>query len=316
LVFAGFVAILLWRRFDWDATFPQGTLSRRTADEHSTTAALSPKPATPSIPGHSVGRPRTIPGLEEFEGYAPTLDAGLTQIVFAVASGAESHGDFDLYLATRKNPSDSFQRPRRLDECSSSDRETDPTLSPDGLELIFVRAETSGGATLMRSMRSSLSESFSEPETLSIPNLPSGPGVEYDSPQLLHDGGDLIVRVTERRSGDANPTYFMAPRYSLEEPFGNAAPLPVFVEKERHFLTGDGLRAFVARRYTIQLCCRPTLDAPFSAPGRIGALEATFTGMAEGPIWVSPAEDFLFYCVTTVNESHQQRRSLRQVRFR
>jgi hypothetical protein len=288
----------------------------RTAGEHSVTATLSPKPASSSIPGQRVGQPRSIPGLEPFEGYAPTLNAKLTQIVFAVPSSAQNSPDFDLYLASRDKPMDAFQSPLRLDACSSSDDECDPTLSPDGLELVFVRTDSSGSTSLMRSIRRSLSDSFSEPQALTVSDLPSGIGIEYDSPQLVTNGGNLIVRVTTTASDGSRKTSFQVHRAAFERPFESAKPLPVFVDQARHFLTGGGVRAFVSQRYAIQLCCRPSLDAPFSAPGRLDALNAARIGMTEGPIWVSPAEDFAFYCVTVANRSHQQCRYLRQVRIR
>jgi hypothetical protein len=149
-----------------------------------------------------------------------------------------------------------------------------------------------------------------------IPELPADGDVTYDSPQLLANGGGLTVRVTRTVTSGSDTTIFESRRSSLDQPFEPAEPLPVFVEQSRHFLTSGGTRAFVSRYYTIQLSCRPTLDARFSAPGNLNVLNATRIGNAEGPIWVTPAEDFVFFCVTTTNTAHEQRRSLRQVRIR
>lgn len=346
LLFAGGVLVFLLRQFDWNKTFPETTIASRTAGEFSTTAILSPKPAVESIPGQRVGTPRTIPGLEEFEGYAPSLNAGLTQIVFAARNQlsktrilARKSSDLDLFLAARTRSSDSFQTPKVLAECNSPDNETDPALSPDGLELVFVRNRTSShapsmrtlpptqpdgssvwtnatsDAVLMRSIRSSLADSFAVPQVIDIPQLPVGQGVLYDSLQLLHDG-DLLLRVTDSGPKGSRSVIYLSRRTSRDSDFLAAEELPVFVEQARHFVSSDGKRAFVSRFHTIQLSCRSSADAPFSAPGKLDVLNATRIGSAEGPIWVSPAEDFLFYCVTVTNSSHQQRRYLRQVRIR
>jgi hypothetical protein len=279
-----------------------------------------------------------VPGLEEFEGYAPSLNATLTQIVFAARVDPQHAGDLDLFLATRTKPAEPFREPMRLTECSSGLNETDPTLSPDGLELIFVRIGSTGGrpaqpkvrwtgpegtshastspAVLMRSIRGSLSEPFAQPEVIQIANLPTGAEVTYDSPQVLTNGGDLVVRVTRTDVRGSNSTLYRSIRADAGSSFEPAEELPVFVEQSRHFLSQDGLRAFVNQHYTIQLSCRPSVTARFSAPGKLDVLNATRIGNAEGPVWVSPAEDFLFYSVTTTNNSHQQRRHLRQVRIR
>jgi hypothetical protein len=316
IAFVGGVIALLVGRFDWSETFPTPTVASRAAGEYSMTATLPPRPAIDSIPGQRVGLARNVPGLENTEGYAPTLNAALTNIIFAARSGDRRTDDLDLYQATRSKPSESFQPPTRLSACSSPEIETDPALSPDGLELVFVRISPTGESALLRSTRNASGDEFSEPQRLQIPGLAAEESVSFDSPQLLRDGGDLLVRVSRRDAGGTRSTIFRSPRSRRDRPFEAAEELPVFVEQARHFLSADGLRGYVSRQYTIQLSCRPSANAPFSAPGKLDVLNATRIGQAEGPVWVSPAEDFLFYCVTVISSSHQQRRYVRQVRIR
>lgn len=316
LVMAVGVLAFCLSAMDWSERFPHSTVAPKAAGSDTTTATLSPKPRIESIPGQPVGVPRTVPGLEAFAGYSPTLNSKLTEIVFACDAGDGEERNLDLFRASRDKPADTFRKPERLVVCSTSDTETDPTLSPDGLELIFVRSTQFGDCELWRAVRESPTSTFPDPELVEIPKLSAVEGVQFDSPQLIHNGGDLIVRVFRYTSRGSTSSYILAPRDSLEESFGPGESLPAYIEQARHFLTSDGLRAFVSRYHTIQLCCRPSHDAPFSAPGKLDVLNATRIGHAEGPVWVSPAEDFLFYCTTVADGSQTQRRYLWQVRIR
>jgi hypothetical protein len=226
--------------------------------------------------------------------------------------------NFDLYLAVRDKPGAAFRRPERLVSCCTEDAETDPALSPDGLELVFVRSTRDGQCQFLRSLRKSATASFGEPEPLVLAGMTVAGQWQYDSPQLVRNGGDLVFRASSGSDAGArkSPVYFVARRDAADRPFGQAKPLPVFIDASRHYLTGDGLRAFVAGHHAIQLCCRPSHEAPFSAPGKLDRLDAARIGHAEGPIWVSPAEDVMFYCVTIVDQGRHRRRQLRQIRFR
>ena len=301
-------------QLDWSETFPEH-VQRKSVGAETVTAAMSPKPTVESIPGQRIAQARSIPGLESVNGFAPTLNAKLTSIVYTAQSSEGTERHFDLWMARREQVTSSFQKSELIASCTTTDDETDPTLAPNGLELIFVRKSSTGVTQLCRCVRESLGLSFNDPMAIEIPELPASETSLVESPQIVSDGGDLLFRVRSRVSIEAAAEYFICSRRGLDQPFEAARKLPVFVKDARHFVSSDGLRAFIARYHGFQLCSRPTSNAPFSPPAPIERLSALNIGRSEGPYWISPAEDFLFYC-SSVPHLGKQQRQLRQVRIR
>ena len=187
-------------------------------------AVRAPRPASPSVGRLREGYPVPIPGLEEIEpAFSPCLTADLRTIVFA--AGKDGNGPYHLYRAERLDAGKPFGTPALVESCSSGEGESCPTLSSDGLELLFVRA----GATpqLGYSSRTSTAEEFGKPAVWSVL---SSAGMDVrkwriEAPQFC----DPLHLVFCAASPAAQPRrYFLAERAERDSSFGSVRELPVY----------------------------------------------------------------------------------------
>jgi hypothetical protein len=250
---------------------------------------LPPPPPKPSVSGLTVGIPRKLPGLEDVTGATePTLSADLRVLIFSREAGRSR--ERDLFLTTRKGPRDAFAKPQPMGAVNTAGSERSPTLSRDGLELIFLR----DGRPFVTS-RPSRAQRFRPPEPLSIPGVdPERESV--DAPQIFADGLSVSFRVrTKGEAPDTPPRYLIAERAAPGSPFERAAPVEVWRPRMANVFSADGLRDYVGLNGGLSLATRRGLGSKFGMPGLIQRLMPSKVGPIEGPFWVTPEEDVLIF---------------------
>ena len=92
------------------------------------------------IPDLPLGKPLKIPGLEGTDpAYSPTFSPDLKVVVLSRFTG--TRGGYDLVTADRDDIRKPFANLRPVKGCDTAESETCPALSPDLLELVFVRSD-------------------------------------------------------------------------------------------------------------------------------------------------------------------------------
>ena len=105
-----------------------------------THAAQAPRPEIPSVPTLKENVATLVPGLEDVQDpYSPCLTANLRTIIFAAALGPGN--GHHLCVAERGSASEPFGAARLIRGCASEAIDEYPSLTADGLELVFARRE-------------------------------------------------------------------------------------------------------------------------------------------------------------------------------
>lgn len=252
------------------------------------------RPDPPSVPGLKHCTPVRIPGLEEVDpGFSPCLTADLKTIVFAAMLDL-AYG-YDLYIATRDDVTRPFATPRLIRTTVSAETEAYPTLSPDGRELIFARSDRR--PLFFRATRPSLKDEFGKPALWPVPGYDVDAKQRVERPQFLGDNRVMFCFV---ELSPARRRMLAAQRPDPKSPFGPPAPLPFVNAWHAWFLAESGLRAYYGGKDGLFMASRRGPADTFGNGVRV--LSAAVTGPIEGPIWVTPREDLLFYCSTGPGE--------------
>ncbi len=243
-------------------------------------------PATPSIPSLVKGKPTPVPGLEQQSNcFSVCLTPDMKQIVFGRLT--DSTTGIDLYHATRDNVNQPFQAPKRIESTVSAETEAYPAISPDGLELFFVRPDHKPMIWVTR--RDDDSAAFGTPEQWWYCQA-SGSETPVGTPQVLSPDLILFARYQHGMAGGRIWSCERAVGDRFLDPIRFSAP-----EGEHAvYFNLDGLRAYILREQSgVYLTSRPKMNAPYFPPDAL--LSGTVTGPLEGSLWVAPMEDVLFY---------------------
>jgi serine/threonine protein kinase len=269
-----------------------------------------PRSATPSVPGLEQQVPRPVPGLENVEPiYAPFLTPDMLTIVYtAMPAPART---YDLYIADRDNVSEPFHAPKRIEATVTPATESYPTLSPDGLDLVFVRAVDHPQVFRMfHCTRATRSSEFGTPAPYSILGLDAGTQ-SVERPQFL-DPRRLAYCIEDFQPRGRD--VFMTQRAGAKQSFGSprkvslrnrAPPYFYFMENDlrTYFSVDEGLFVRIRQNKT-------------GMEGQdiliVGAKES---GPFEGSLWVAPQEDVVFYVSAGRGEKVGSRRRLWMMRF-
>jgi hypothetical protein len=267
--------------------FPQ-TYKERHGDVEVDAATLSrPERTAPSAPGLEPRRPALIPGLQEVSpGFSPTLSSDLCTIVFSTPS--KPGAGYDLYVARRESTSREFDEPQPIVLCNTRQAERFAALSPDGLELLFVRSESQ--PLLLRSTRANKVSSFGEPVPVPMTWL-ANLNHQLEWAHFVDDSR-LGLCATDWRSGKRS--FLFAVRPDQASGFGAGGQIPFRGGKSsQFFVVQSGLRAYYSQNKGISVTARATLAEPFRGGAMI--LDAQVTGPVKGPFWVAPQEDLIIY---------------------
>jgi len=96
---------------------------------------------------------------------SPFIDAEGLRLIFASAGRADGVGGLDLYETTRADRQSQFQPVVHLDTLASAQDDFAPTLSADGLEIIFSSAR-GGSSHLYTARRPTLDQPFAAPTAM------------------------------------------------------------------------------------------------------------------------------------------------------
>jgi len=311
LIFVGAAAIAAgwWALRDPRFPDPQGgskAISGRDFGVNRAQKLLPPPPKTPSIPGLMRGVPMMVPGLENTApAFSPCLSSDLKTIVFA--SMPDLRTRYDLFMATRERVTDPFGSPRRIETCVSNETEAYPSISPDGLELLFVRSDSK--PVIMYTRRTSLSEPFPQPELW--PFLQEHPQQgRVGVPQFVNSKFAAYIRFA---NGKEPPAFFGAARPAPEKAFHAPNIVPFSDPWPMYCISSNRLRAFHGSAKGMFVVARQKLERRFGTPELFATAEKT--GPVDGPIWVTPREDVLFYCSPGPGKELGQGRKLWMYRY-
>ena len=271
-------------------------------------AQMLPKaPKSPSVPGLTVYEPEIIPGLESVSwAKSPSMSADMLDIVY-VGFNPEGTGD-DVWIASRKSVDDPFAAPSPINSIKSKSNETHPSLSPDGLELSFLRLTDPTSWEI--ATRKNRAEAFSAPIIVQTGKWIQRPFQVDFAQQMSRQHGLLIAGDPDltaskcyfyRRSG-GNLTEVKEARIS------NAWP--------RLHCSGNGIRVYFGSAEGVYVSARANQASGFLMP-QLLLNEAIVGGDAsrfDSSIWFSPEEDVLVYACQDP-QAHENNR-LWQMRLR
>jgi len=249
-------------------------------------AIRAPAPAEPSIPDLPPEIAIRVPGFESAENcFSPTLSSDLKQIVFAMPGSAAT--GFDLHLAVRDGVAEPFGTPKRLMSTVSPALEAYPALSPNGLKLLFVRADAQ--TEIWYTERRELQTDFADVEPWTVSRVGDETSV-LGTPQFITDRLAVFSRIDSagvRTLWGAQ----QAADGTFTEPFLYAAP----EGNPTVFFNPDGTRCyFGGTEGQFFFIWRRHLKGKFSPQETL--LPPEFTGPFDGTLWVSPQEDVVVYC--------------------
>lgn len=270
--------------------FPESAARHRPpVDRKSREAILGPRPEVCSVPGLQEGKAMPIPGLESADpAYSPCLTADLRTIVFAAMRDRVT--DYDLYVSTRGDASKPFAPPQIIRSCQSREFEAFPALSPDGLELIFVRGFNE--PRFCHSRRASVADDFGAPVVWPVKD--HGVAKPYlHRPQFIDP---LHLTFCVVNLADDSRTIFTVQRRDAEGVFGPLETVRMAEARPPYFFSENGLRAYCHSPDGVFVCLRRAKRDPYGSPIRI--LDPARTGIMDGPFWITPKEDAIFYVST------------------
>ena len=225
--------------------------------------------------GSAEGRWRDIAAMRLSDAHVEAIRAG------ELPKYSAPTGDTALLTPTQilTSPDWEWAEPEPIAEVNSEAREWGPTISGDGLTLVFasVREGGHGSSDLWISERASVTDSWGEPQNLG-PQVNGSRVEEY--PELSADG--LTLLFTRRMPSSAD--LFVTTRTSRGDPWGAAASLgePVNTAFNETFpsLTNDGFTLMYSLHWQpgtpggkfadLRICRRDSLDSPWSEPQDVG----------------------------------------------
>lgn len=250
-----------------------------------------PRKGPPLVRGLKLHEPRPIPGVGQLRrAFAPCLTNDLKTIVFANWFGRKT--EYDLYLATRENANEPFGPATLIDGAVTTWTDSWPALSPDGLELIYTSADDAHPTTmpkLMRSTRPDAKSPFSQAEEMSLPRVDARRWRIFN-PQFI-DKLRLKFCLIE---SETMRTVRVASRTKEQEPFKTVELLPLENHWPLWWISSDTLRAYTGADNGI---CMAYRQSPLDEFGSMEVVvPAKVVGKIDGPIWLAPQEDIVFYC--------------------
>lgn len=199
-----------------------------------------------------------------------TLSADGRTLIFH-SSRPGGQGELDLWMSTRASPNEPFGQPVNLgSDVNSSEIESQPTLSGDGLTLIFGRRSTAA-EDLWMSTRDTTSDPFGQPVNM---GTDVNSNEDEQAPDLSADGLALIFFSTRERSRGL----WISRRKSPDDPFGPAMKLevdsvvpfgPTVSSDRRTLFFTAGLKEGHGS-YDLWMSTRTANDGPFGAPVNLG----------------------------------------------
>ena len=229
----------------------------------------------------------------EYEGGAVISPDGQTMYFDAYA------GPLGIYRATRSSPTDPFEgRVLVPGPINTSDPETAPVFSPDGLTLFFVRNMPQG--VIMAATRPNTSAEF---DAVAMARV-NGDRSLFESPSAVSADGRTLYHNSNRTQTSYD--LYSSPIAS-DGTLGDPTPIDELNSPQTEgymVLAGDRIAYFMSNRPPSQgddiyRATRATPDADFGTPEPVTELNGATNDM---PSWVSPDDCTLIFFTNTTNE--------------
>jgi hypothetical protein len=202
---------------------------------------------------------------------------------------------YDLFVATRPSLDTPFGAPVPLAGVNTTDIETSPTTSSDGLTLLFHRYN--GETHLYSAKRVARTDPFPAATPISELNAPGN----FDGDPYLIQDGKVVYFTSQRRSAG---TIYRAARPSADAAFGapieiagniptTGAYAPVVSEDELvlYYTLSDGAGGEI-----IYVATRPSTSVLFDAPKPVPELNRD---KVQYPSWLSTDGCILYFAATS-----------------
>jgi predicted small lipoprotein YifL len=228
---------------------------------------------------------RTIP-LATLNTTNRELDPFLTSDARTIYFASDRDGMRGVYTATRPTPYHDFSEPAIVSASSGADLPVSPSVSEDGLTLVYAVAEK---ARLWQLIRADIESPFENKE---ITRSDEKEEREWRSAQLSSDG--LRIYWTEQ-TDDATVTR-AATRSAPTKLFGKT--LAFELPGHHPHLSADGLRQFTFDGKTLQRSRRGSIRQPFGSQEVVA--ELSLDGYTSSPrhrqFWLTEDEQWLIFC--------------------
>lgn len=224
---------------------------------------------------------------------------GLTIYFTSTPSGLT---DFNIYTATRAQPSGNFSNVQPLDAVNTTNTESRPVLTADGLNLFLAYAPVGANMHIYTATRASTAADFSTP--IVAPALNSN-GIDAN-PWISADGLTLYLASTRSGANAGDYDIFRATRTTTTMMFGMPTAVPELnmsnTVDDAPVLSADGLEIFFAStrgvvgasaRNNVWHATRSTTNDGFGTPAKIAELGTDAT--EDYPNWISPDRCTLIY---------------------
>jgi hypothetical protein len=230
--------------------------------------------------------PTVVQGLSDVMTSVESLRLSPDELTayFSASGPADRGAGFeDIYTATRETPSSPFHNiaPILGSGINTSDEELDPTVSGNGLTLVFARGRPmTDPVGLYYARRAFTSVPFAD--VALVPNV-NDPNIRYHSFPFLREDGEVLYFAA------GNADLYWAPREGFGLDAGYGTPTPISELNAGGFsriapvVTPDGLTIYYASDrpdggaqgdYDIWMATRASRNDPFSLPENVNALNS------------------------------------------
>lgn len=285
------VGSIIWRHYA-HPRFPRRPGAARATPENPRSkvlaAAAAARSKSLSVPGLAPGVPQRVPGLEKMNPTSSfSLSEDLCTIVFA-APGPYTKSS-DLWIAKRADVAKPFAQATLIASCNSARFEAKPNISPDGLDMLFMRAQD--GPKWFHAKRLSPSQDFGQPEPWILSGLPKTAG-EIAHTRFL-DALHILVSVNNL---DSKPpfSFYLVERPDTNHPFGEPQEILMDGCGARACVRPKRLLAYFGTEKGLFVQGRDSLDERFGRGHCI--IDPEVCGPIQEAIWVAPGDDVAFYC--------------------
>ncbi len=270
---------------------------------------LPPSKKHPRQPLTPVGPPEPVPGLEKLGWMKnPWMTPDRLTIAYVGFGGPDQLDD--LFLAERLAVEDPFPAAKKIETCSGPKREIFPTLSAEGLLLVY--AEDDGPYRLMTARREKRGEPFAVPEPLVIEGL--NPELRMlDAPRLL-SADELVISAT-------TPEYtkrqiFLARRKGPAT-FQQVAAVGLVNGWPRYAFSANRKRAYFLNEEGLFITMQAPKTGQFVTPEKWLAADqlGPNLGKFDDSVWIAPDETLLLFGSPGLNDPESTNHRLWQVRL-
>jgi hypothetical protein len=270
---------------------------------------LPPSQTHPRQPLTPVGPPEPVPGLEKLGWMKnPWMTPDRLAIVYVGFGGPDQLDD--LFLSERLSVDERFPPAKKIEACSGTRREIFPTLSADGLLLVY--AEDAGPYRLMSSRRTKRGEPFPTAEPLNVEGL--DPELRMlDAPRLL-SADELIFSATTPEF--TKREIFLARRTGPAS-FNQVAAVGLVNGWPRYAFSGNRKRAYFLNEEGLFITMQAPKTGQFVTPEKWLGIEqlGPNLGKFDDSVWIAPDETLILFGSPGLNDPESTNHRLWQLRL-